>query len=169
MDPYFDENYHPAGFYQNPNSSSSKPWPDLSAQKKPDSYSGLMKIHDGNLEINYLTDKPQAKPAKDEQVLLTYPTLLANGQPLVKEDSQKYSRRTILAQDAGGTTYILVTETGLTSLYEVGQWLANQPEKFRIAINLDGGPSTGLSYQANDSNFEVPSVPVPNVITASFK
>lgn len=165
---YFDENYQPSGFYQGSNSSSSKPWPDQATQKKPDSYSGLIKIHDGKLEIIHLTDSPQAKPIKDDQALLTYPTLLAIGQSIVKEDSKKYARRTILAQNASGTTYLLITETGVISLYEASQWLANQPEKFQIAINLDGGPSTGLSYQASDSNFEIPSVPVPNVITATL-
>jgi len=165
---YFNEDYHPSGYYQEPNSSSSQPWPDLATQKKPDSYSGLLKIRDGKLEISHLTDKPQAKPAKSEQALLTYPTLLANNQSLVKEDSKKYARRTILAQDAEGTTYLLITETGAVSLYEASQWLATQPEKLQIAINLDGGPSTGLSYQEGDSNFEVPSVPVPNVITVTL-
>lgn len=164
---YFNEDYHPSGYYQEPNSSSSKPWPDLAAQKKPDSYSGLLKIRDGKLDILHLTEKPQTKPAKDEQALLTYPTLLANGQALVKEDSKKYARRTILAQDAEGTAYLLITESGALSLYEASQWLANQPEKLQIAINLDGGPSTGLSYQKDDSGFEIPSVPVPNVITAT--
>ncbi|MDD5760168.1 MAG: hypothetical protein PHI06_13935, partial [Desulfobulbaceae bacterium] len=33
---YFNEDYHPSGYYQEPNSSSSKPWPDQAAQKKPD-------------------------------------------------------------------------------------------------------------------------------------
>ncbi|MHB8830520.1 MAG: phosphodiester glycosidase family protein [Patescibacteria group bacterium] len=162
---YFNQDYHPSGYYQEPNSSSSKPWPDLAAQKKPDSYSGLLKIRDGKLEISHLTDKPQTKPAKNEQALLTYPTLLANGQPLVKEDSKKYARRTILAQDAEGTTYLVITETGALSLYEASRWLASQPEKFQIAINLDGGPSTGLSYQTSGSSFEIPSAPIPNVIT----
>ena len=161
---YFDEDYQPAGFYHGPNVTNSKAWPNREQQNNPSSYSGLIKLHDGKLELAHLTSNPQEKPAENEQAFLTYPTLLADGKSLVKEDSKKYARRTILAQDATGQTFILVTENSAISLYEAAEWLEEQPEKFKIAVNLDGGPSTGLSFKKDDETFEIPSAPIPNVV-----
>ncbi|MDD2786193.1 MAG: phosphodiester glycosidase family protein [Patescibacteria group bacterium] len=166
---YFEENYQPSGYYFGPNVINEKTWPSREQQNEPASYSGLARVHDGKLELAYLTAHPQDKPKDDEQAFLTYPTLLAEGKSLVSEDSKKYARRTILAQDAGGTNFIIITESGATSLYETAKWIADQPEKFQIAINLDGGPSTGLSFKKDDETFEIPSAPIPNVVTATRK
>jgi hypothetical protein len=164
---YFDEKFQPAGYFKDLESKSSKPWPDKKSQTDPKSYSGLIRIKDGQLKIIHLTDTPSNEPGNDEQALLTYPTLVSKGDAVVKEDSKKYARRTILAQDGKGKTYAVIVESGAPSLYEASQWLATQPEKFEVAVNLDGGPSTGLSYNLNGSNFEIPSAPIPNVLTAN--
>jgi len=164
---YFDVDFTPAGFYQTDKTSSTHAWPDKKVQADPKSYSGMVRIMDGKLQLTHLVSQPQPRPADHESILLSYPTLISDGQALVKEDTQKYARRTILAQDATGTAYIITTYQGAVSLYEASRWLATQPEKFRIAINLDGGPSTGLSYGKDGEDVEVDSVFVPNVLTAT--
>jgi hypothetical protein len=166
---YFDVDFTPAGYYQTDKTSSTHAWPDKKGQIDPKSYSGMVRIKDGKLQLTHLVSQPQPRPADHESILLSYPTLMSDGQALIKDDSQKYARRTVLAQDSAGTAYVIVTEQGAVSLYEASRWLAAQPERFRIAINLDGGPSTGLSYGKDDENAEVDSVPVPNVITATVK
>lgn len=166
---YFDENYLPAGFYQSLDTQGSKAWPDKQSQKDPNSYSGLIKIKDKAISITYLAETQQEKPAKDEQAFLSYPTLVAHGKALVKEDSGKFARRTILAKDGNDKIYIIITENGLASLYEAAQWLAAQPEKFSVAVNLDGGPSTGISYSLNDMEFNLPSASVPNVLSVNIE
>jgi hypothetical protein len=45
--------------------------------------------------------------------------------------------------------------------------LLNQPEHFVLAGNLDGGPSTGVSFVDGRRSLEEYSVPVPNVILGS--
>ncbi len=165
---YFDEKYQPAGYYKDLETKSSKPWPDKKSQADPKSYSGLIRIKNGQLEIIHLVNSQQDEPKNDERAFLTYPTLVSNGESVIKDDSQKYARRTVLAQDDRGNIYILVTESGALSLFEASQWLASQPEGIKIAVNLDGGPSTGLSYELNGAKFEIPSAPIPNVLTANF-
>lgn len=165
---YFDESYQPAGFYAGQNVTNAKAWPDREQQNNPSSYSGLIKLDDGKLELAHLTSNPQEKPANDKHAFLTYPTLIANGKSLVKEDSKKYARRTILAQDIEGLTYIIITESSTASLYEAAEWLEDQPEKFQIAVNLDGGPSTGISYKLHDDSFDIPSAPIPNVVMVKY-
>lgn len=166
---YFDEKYQPAGYFKDLESKSSKPWPDKKSQTDPKSYSGLIRIKDGRLEIMHLVNSQQDEPKNNEQAFLTYPTLISNGKPVIKDDSEKYARRTILAQDQSGKPFIVITESGALSLFEAAQWLATQPENFDVAVNLDGGPSTGLSYELNGSEFEIPSAPIPNVLTANLK
>ncbi len=162
---YFNENQSPTGFYQDEEQINLISWPDTDSQKNPNSYTGSISITDGNLKLNYLPEQPSLEPSTATQAFLSFPTLLFDGQALVKEDSQKYARRTVLAQDSNSTYYIIITESGVVSLYELANWLAAQPEQFNVAINLDGGPSTGLSYAYQDLTLDIPSASVPNVIS----
>ncbi|HPN15466.1 MAG TPA: phosphodiester glycosidase family protein [bacterium] len=162
---YFNESQTPTGFYQSDDQTSSIGWPDADSQKNPNSYTGSITITDGNLKLNYLPQQPGLEPSSATQAFLSFPTLLFDGQALVKEDSQKYARRTVLAQDSNNIQYIILTESGVISLYELANWLAAQPEQFNTAINLDGGPSTGLSYADQNLTLDIPSASIPNIIS----
>lgn len=162
---YFNESQAPTGFYQTKGQTGTIDWPEIEAQKNPNSYSGLVSITDGKLNLIYLPQESSPRPATSTQAFLSFPTLIYNGQSLIQEDSQKYARRTVLAQDSNHTPYIIISESGVISLYEMAEWLVQQPEQFKMAINLDGGPSTGLSYQHQDQTLDIPSVTVPNVIS----
>jgi len=162
---YFTEMMQPTGYYHAAGATSTHiSWPSRDEQKDDTGYTGLVQIVDGQLNLYYLPDEPQKESAADVAAFLTFPTLVAGGESLVKTDSQKYAHRTILAKDSDGTPYIIITENGLPSLYETAEWLVKQPENFTIAVNLDGGPSTGISYADEDIKLEVTSASVPNVI-----
>lgn len=162
---YFNESQSPTGFYQTKDQAGAINWPDIEEQKNPSSYSSLVSITNGKLHLAYLPLEPSPRPAALSQVFLSFPTLIYNGQSLINEDSQKYARRTVLARDSHGYNYIILSESGVVSLYEMAEWLIQQPEQFNIAVNLDGGPSTGLSYQHQDQTLDIPSVAVPNIIS----
>ena len=165
---YFDENMFPAGYYQLPGSTGTHTlaWPKATDEH---SYSGLVQIKNGELNLTHLPDNP-IQPDAQSQALLSFPTLLADGRALVTEDSKKYARRTVLAMDAQGDIYVVVTENGELSLQELSTWLAVQPEKFQTSINLDGGKSTGLSFKDETSQaLDISSASVPNVLSATKK
>ncbi len=162
---YFTEDMTPSGFYRT-NGKSMGNWPTLDKQHEKNSYTGMVRVRDGRLALIHLVDDPQPQPQDTDQVLLSFPTLVANSKASVENDSQKYARRTALATAADGTTYAIVTQNGAVSLREFSDWLSQQPEKFRVAVNLDGGPSTGMSYGFASSTFEEPSAPIPNVVVA---
>jgi len=163
---YFTEEMKPAGYFRVDGKASGK-WPDVKRQHEKSSYTGLVRIRDGRLALIHLVDDPQTEPDGSDQAFLSFPTLVANGKALIEEDSQKLGRRTALATGADGATYAIVTQSGSVSLREFAGWLATQPEKFSIAVNLDGGSSTGLSFSSATSSFDVPSIaPVPNVVAA---
>ncbi|GEM_PF-834280 len=162
---YFDEEMRPTGFYKPQEKTESRiAWPERNAQKQESGYTGLAQIKNGLLSLHYLPADFQKTPTQETAAFLTYPTLLSEGKILIDGDTKKYARRTILAQDKNGVPYIVITESGVMSLFEVAKWLAEQPEELTLAINLDGGSSTGLSYLDKKINVEITSIPVPNVI-----
>lgn len=162
---YFDEEMRPTGYYSEAGIASSRvAWPSRDSQANKAGYTGLVQIIDGELKLSYLPQDWQKEAAPDVASFLSFPTLLNDGEVIIKEDSQKYAHRTVLAQDQRGVPYIIITETGIPSLYETAVWLSEQPEEFEIAINLDGGPSTGLSYKDTETSLEINSAVVPNVV-----
>lgn len=157
---YFDEKNEPTGFYQSSNVPSITPWPNIA---DPAGYTFFVSIDDGKMNLSYLPSLAQGVTA-DRSTFLSFPTLLINNTSMIAADSGLHARRTVLAQTDDGTIFVIVSELGEESLYQMAQWLAEQPEHFRIAGNLDGGPSTGLSTAATPWNIEIHSALVPNVI-----
>jgi hypothetical protein len=163
---YFLEDNQASGYWQAGEIESRIDWPTLEEHKDPVGYTFAVSTVDEELLLRYLPTEPIDEPTPD--TFLSFPTLIADGQPLVSRDSGMLARRTVVAsQDSmvgPGHDYVIVTEEGQLSLYELAHWLAEQPEQFNIAGNLDGGPSTGISYENGFHDIEVRSAEVPNVI-----
>ncbi|OGL99122.1 hypothetical protein A2501_00570 [Candidatus Uhrbacteria bacterium RIFOXYC12_FULL_57_11] len=159
---YFMEDGTPAGYWKTGKGTSVVPWPSPVEQADPYGYTFALSIMNGGLETRYLPWDPITEPVGE--TLLSFPTLVANGMAMVESDSGQLARRTAVAEDADGTDYLIVTERGTMSLFELSQWLASQPERFVIAGNLDGGPSAGVSIENNRQDIEVLSASVPNVV-----
>ncbi|MBP9749111.1 phosphodiester glycosidase family protein, partial [Patescibacteria group bacterium] len=146
----------------------SIPWPSTSARANETGYTGAVGIFGGKIQLAYLP-KESVEPSATDQLFLTYPTLLFASEPLVEKDSGLTARRTVLAEDAEGVTYAIVTEGGLISLYDLAVWLKEQPETFTIAVNLDGGPSTGLALKDGEAVIDTSLAAVPNVVVGRKK
>lgn len=159
---YFMENGMPSGFWKLGKGKSALAWPTKEEQADPYGYTFALTMTTGLMRMAYLPEDPQDEPVNS--TLLSFPTLVADGQPMVAEDSGQLARRTAIAKDAGDRDYLIVTKNGVLSLYELARWLAEQPEKFVIAGNLDGGPSSGVSIENGEEDIDVLSAPVPNVI-----
>lgn len=162
---YFDEKNTPTGFYSLNGSSSVTEWPKVEDQLATASYSFLVEVQEGEIALSYLPDSPRIEPPANG--FLSFPTLLANGASLVKADTGLRAARTMLAQDKAGDIYLITVEKSSLSLFEAASWLLAQPEGFILAGNLDGGPSTGVSYTDGKRVFDELSAPVPNVIIGS--
>lgn len=159
---YFNDAYEPTGFYARPGEESIVPWPSLEAQKEAASYSFLVEVKNGGLGLSYLPESP--KETAPTEGFLSFPTLIAGGEMLVTNDTGLQAERSVLAEAENGDTYLIIVEKGSVSLFEAASWLMEQPEHFVIAGNLDGGPSTGLSYTDGKRIFDELSAPIPNVI-----
>lgn len=159
---YFSQENVPTGFYQTATWPSVVDWPVFADESAAVGYTFAATIVDSNLQLSYIPDMPRS-PSPVTASFASFPTLIVNDVPMVAKDSGALARRTVLATDAQQNIFIIVTESGELSLYEMAQWLAQQPEDFTVAGNIDGGPSTGLSVSA-PWNIEVRSAMVPNVI-----
>ncbi len=164
---YFDEQDEPTGYLNDNGKAGITPWPSPTAQADKASYTFLVRVNETGLDLSYLPKEPQTEPSGD--ALLSFPTLLFNGETLISEDSRRYASRTVLAEDKNGQDYVILTKRGEASLFEMAQWLSIQPEEFDIAGNLDGGPSTGLSLARKNGDFDLYSADVPNVIAGYLR
>jgi hypothetical protein len=85
------------------------------------------------------------------------------GFPAENEDNKR-ARRTVIAQDQYGQVLLLVTAKAYFTLHQLSLYLTNSDLELDIAINLDGGKSSGIIL-AQPSERIAPFSPVPVVIT----
>jgi hypothetical protein len=84
------------------------------------------------------------------------------GFPADADEGQR-SRRTVVAQDNSGRIVLLIGPEFRFSLHELAVWLTQSDLQIDIAMNLDGGTSTGLWIR--DQEEKVDSlIPLPAVI-----
>lgn len=159
---YFNDANQPTGFYSIDGESSTVPWP--AGNSDDNGYTFAVNVNDGSVNLYFVPASSTLGPTQGS-TFLSFPTLILNDTPLVKEDSGLHARRSVLAQTDDGTVYVFTSEVGEESLYQMAQWLAAQPEHFRIAGNLDGGPSTGISTASTPWDVEIQSAAVPNVLS----
>jgi uncharacterized protein YigE (DUF2233 family) len=78
------------------------------------------------------------------------------------------ARRTVVAQDRNGNLLFILAPSGFMTLHQMSQWLVDSDLDLHIALNLDGGPSTGLLLAGSDLTIPAFS-PLPAVIVVHEK
>lgn len=161
---YFDGENKPAGYYVQSGEQSAVECPDFSDAASLAGYTFGVSVQSGQLHLSYIPkDSSFCSDLLSSARFASFPSLLVDGEPAVAADSGFLARRTMLAEGNSGID-IIVTESGEISLYEAARWLDVQADNYTIAGNLDGGPSTGISANAEPWSVEVSSAAVPNVI-----
>lgn len=134
-------------------------------------FPGLFAVtRDGRTEIRSLQEQPYEPGEPLWQAVESFPLLVRPGaafgfSPDVFGDYP--ARRTVVAQDRDGRILFVVASQGHFSLHELATFLIESDLDLEMALNLDGGRSTGLRLQAGDTRVEIDSlVPVPSVIIA---
>ncbi len=127
-------------------------------------FAGMLAVSDTNTELVWLAE--QASVASDplRYGLQSFPMLIKPGGVVdFPDDGGEPSRRTVIAQDRQGRMLLMVANWGHFSLYELSQFLAKTDLDLDVAVNLDGGTSSGLITA--ETGIDVPGyVPVPAVI-----
>lgn len=101
-----------------------------------------------------------------DQAIESYPMLLLPGrQPAYPTDTGKTARRTVIALDHDGKVVLLLIDSPIFTLHQLSDWLAGSGLNLDIALNLDGGRSSGLTVSLGDEEKFIPSVvPLPIVL-----
>ena len=81
------------------------------------------------------------------EALQSFPVLVKPGGQMgfpADADDGTPDRRTVIGQDRAGRIVIVVAPGGLLSLHEMATFLSGADLDLNVALNLDGGSSTGI-------------------------
>lgn len=131
-------------------------------------FAGMFAVTAQGPELRWLEQAPYDPAEPLLSALQSFPLLVKPGGelgfPQQNEDNQA-ARRTVIARDRSGRFLFLVAPQGYFTLHGLSKYLVESDLDLDIALNLDGGPSTGLRLA--DPAEEVPSfIALPVVITA---
>jgi len=133
-------------------------------------FGGMFAVTDAGPTVRSLRETPYDPDEALRAALQSFPLLLApGGRPAFPEEDGQQARRAVVAQDGAGRLLFLVASRGHFTLHQLSRYLAASDLDLDVALNLDGGPSSGL-YLAptsdGDRPLHVPAfAPLPAVIT----
>lgn len=134
-----------------------------------DGFGGMFVVTDEGPELRSLQAQPYNPTEEFQAGLQSFPLLVKPGGSLgfPEEDGQQ-ARRTVVAQDTAGRLLFLVAPRGHFTLHQLSRYLVASDLELDVALNLDGGPSTGLLLR-QPPLFVPAFVPLPAVITVLEK
>jgi uncharacterized protein YigE (DUF2233 family) len=130
-------------------------------------FAGMLAVSaDGRVSLRWLRTRPFDPDEGLVQAVQSFPVLVKPGRlmgfPPDADEGQR-SRRTVVAQDGAGRIILLASPLPRFSLHELAVWLTESDLELEIAMNLDGGTSTGLWIKGQDDPIDS-LVPIPAVI-----
>jgi exopolysaccharide biosynthesis protein len=133
-------------------------------------YAGMLAVTpEGEVSLRWLRTWPYDPYEPLREAVQSFPVLVKPGGVMgfpADADDGRPARRTVVAQDRGGRLLFLVAPGGKFSLHALATWLVASDLDVEIALNLDGGTSSGMWLQGEGAAIQVESlVPVPSAIT----
>ena len=132
-----------------------------------DTFAGMLAIANSGPELRWLEQEPVDPGEPLVAGLQSFPILVKPGGqlgfPEQYEDNKK-ARRTVIAQDKDGRMLFIVTAKGYFTLHQLSKYLVDSDLELDMALNLDGGKSSGILL--NDPFETIPALSLlPIVIT----
>jgi hypothetical protein len=130
-------------------------------------FGGMFAVSESGPALRWLAQQPYDPNKPILSALQSFPILVKPGGklgfPAELEDNLQ-ARRTLIAQDQKGRILLMVAPQGNLTLHQLSAYLTNADLDIDIAINLDGGPSSGILLA--DTDEVIPAIgPLPIVIT----
>jgi uncharacterized protein YigE (DUF2233 family) len=110
-------------------------------------FAGMLAIHDSGAEVRWLTDRPYNPDEPLRAALQSFPMLVKPGGVLgFPEQYEDHipARRTVIGQDREGRILFIVAPRGYFTLHQLSVYLTESDLQVDVAMNLDGGPSSGI-------------------------
>ncbi len=136
-----------------------------------DDFAGMFAVTaDGQVSVRWLRDRPYDPGEPLAEAVQSFPVLVKPGGVMgfpADADDGTPARRTVVAQDRDENILVVVAPQGYLSLHELAIFLTTSDLEIDVALNLDGGRSTGLWLEADGVAVEIDSsISVPSVIIA---
>ena len=110
-------------------------------------FGGMLAINQARAELRWLVEKPYNSNEPLQAALQSFPILVKPGGQLgfsAERENYARARRTVLGQDRDGRILFIVAPQGYFTLHELSVYLTESDLNLDIAVNLDGGGSTGI-------------------------
>jgi uncharacterized protein YigE (DUF2233 family) len=111
------------------------------------SFEGMLAIKDSWAELRWLDQRPYDSDEPLQAALQSFPVLVEPGGRLgfgAGRGSSASARRTVIGQDRGGRILFILAPQGYFTLHQLSTYLTESDLDLDIAVNLDGGGSTGI-------------------------
>lgn len=129
-------------------------------------YGGMLAIKASGAELRWLVQKPYDANEALQAALQSFPILVQPGGEMgfgAERENNVSARRTVIGQDKRGRILFMVAPLGYFTLHRLSVYLAESDLNLDIAVNLDGGGSTGILL-ANPLEIIAPDRAIPFVI-----
>jgi uncharacterized protein YigE (DUF2233 family) len=128
-------------------------------------FGGMLVITEAGPEIRWLAERPYTPTDSINYALQSFPMLVKPGGILgYPDEDDSPARRTVIGMDGNGRFLIILTRRSNFTLHQLSTWLTTSNLELDIALNLDGGTSSGLIL-TNPREELLPFVLLPAVIT----
>jgi Phosphodiester glycosidase len=110
-------------------------------------FGGMLAINQTRAELRWLVQKPYNAYEPLHAALQSFPILVKPGGQLgfpAERENNARARRTVIAQDRHGRILFIVAPEGYFTLHQLSVYLTESDLNLDIAVNLDGGGSTGI-------------------------
>jgi uncharacterized protein YigE (DUF2233 family) len=110
-------------------------------------FGGMLAINESWAELRWLVQKPYNSNEPLQAALQSFPILVRPGGELgfgAERENNVSTRRTVIGQDKNGRILLIVAPQGYFTLHQLSVYLTESDLNLDIAINLDGGGSTGI-------------------------
>jgi len=131
-----------------------------------DGFGGMLAINESGAELRWLVQQPYNSSEPLQAALQSFPILVRPGGGLgfgAERENHVSARRTVIGQDRDGRILFIVAPQGYFTLHQLSVYLTESDLNLDIAVNLDGGGSTGILV-ANPREVIPPTRPLPFVI-----
>lgn len=132
-------------------------------------FAGMFAIADGVMSLRWLREWPYDPNEALQEAVQSFPVLVKPGGVMgfpADADDGRIARRSVIAQDRQGRLLFISAPRGYLSLHTLAVWLTDSDLEIDIALNLDGGTSTGLWVAGDLPEAQIDSfTAVPSVIT----
>ncbi len=132
-------------------------------------FGGMLEITENNPGLRWLPQRPFDFQEPLQAGLQSFPMLVTPGNQIgFPEEDDIPARRTVIAQDRQGRFLFVLASSGTFTLHQLSRYLVASDLDLEMALNLDGGSSTGLML-ADPVEGILPFTQLPAVITVHPK